>query len=99
MARKAIFITGGGSGIGRAVARHFAGQGWFVGIADVHRAGIDETAALLPDAASSRHVLAVRDRAQWKAAPDDFSKASGGRLDVLFNNAAPGPGERNSVGW
>ena len=63
MARKAIFITGGGSGIGRAVARHFAGQGWFVGIADVNRAGIDETAALLPEGASSRHMMDVRDRA------------------------------------
>jgi NAD(P)-dependent dehydrogenase (short-subunit alcohol dehydrogenase family) len=46
--RKAIFITGGGSGIGRATARHFASQGWFVGIADVNAQGIDETAALLP---------------------------------------------------
>src|SRR3546814_12985664 len=80
MERKAIFITGGGSGIGRAVARHFVGQSWFVGIAGVNRAGIDETAALLPEGASSRHVMDVRDRAQLQAALDVFATASGGRL-------------------
>ena len=34
-ARQCIFITGAGSGIGRATAKHFAGEGWFVGAYDV----------------------------------------------------------------
>jgi NAD(P)-dependent dehydrogenase (short-subunit alcohol dehydrogenase family) len=46
--RKAIFITGGGSGIGRAIAVRFAREGWFVGLGDVNAAGMAETAALLP---------------------------------------------------
>jgi NADP-dependent 3-hydroxy acid dehydrogenase YdfG len=85
--QKAIFITGGASGIGRAVAIFFAGKGWFVGIADVNKAGMAQTAALLPAGASSTHMLDVRDRNAWDSALTDFTKASAGRLDVLFNNA------------
>ncbi len=84
---KAIFITGGASGIGRAVAQHFAAKGWFVGLADVNEAGMAETAALLPESQSSRHRLDVRDRTQWQAGLEAFWSGSGGRLDVLFNNA------------
>ena len=85
--RKAIFITGGGSGIGRAVAQRFAREGWLVGLTDVNEAGMAETAALLPDGASWTHKLDVRNRAAWDEALAAFAEASGGRLDVLFNNA------------
>ncbi|WP_225204859.1 SDR family oxidoreductase [Novosphingobium huizhouense] len=84
---KAIFITGGASGIGRAVAQRFAQEGWFVGLADVNEGGMAETAALLPAGKSSCHKLDVRDRAGWDAALADFAKAAGGRIDVVFNNA------------
>jgi NAD(P)-dependent dehydrogenase (short-subunit alcohol dehydrogenase family) len=85
--RKAIFITGGGSGIGRAVAQRFAREGWLVGLADVNEAGLAETAALLPEGSAWTRRLDVRDRDQWDQALAAFAKASGGRLDVLFNNA------------
>ncbi|CAM4007764.1 Diacetyl reductase ((S)-acetoin forming) [Novosphingobium lubricantis] len=87
MARKTIFITGGGSGIGRAVAQRFAQGGWFVGLADIDEAGMAATAALLPAGQSSSHRLDVRDRAAWDAALDAFATASGGRIDAVFNNA------------
>ena len=66
--RKAIFITGGGSGIGRAVALRFAREGWLIGLADVNEAGLAQTAALLPAGASWTTRLDVRDRAAWDTA-------------------------------
>lgn len=84
---KTIFISGGASGIGKAVGLHFAAKGWFVGLADVDAAGLAATAALLPEAMVSTHIMDVRNRAAWHMALTDFWAVSGGRLDVLFNNA------------
>ena len=84
--RKAIFITGGGSGIGRATAQLFASRGWFVGLGDVDEAGMAETARLIGgDVFVAR--MDVRDRAAWRDALRRFVDGTGGRLDVLFNNA------------
>ena len=87
MAHKTIFITGGASGIGRAVAVKFGGQGWFVSLADVNESGMRETAAMVPAGMSSLHKLDVRDRTAWDDALSACAKASGGKIDVVFNNA------------
>jgi len=84
--RKSVFITGGGSGIGRAIAARFAHEGWFVGLGDVNRAGMEETAALLPNGAFI-HAFDVRDRAAWDEALAAFAGAAGGAIDVVCNNA------------
>lgn len=90
--RKNIFITGAASGLGREVARYFAGKGWFVGLADINDAGTAETAAMLPPGQSSTHHLDVSDRAQWASAIAEFAELNGGTVHVLFNNAGIGAG-------
>jgi NAD(P)-dependent dehydrogenase (short-subunit alcohol dehydrogenase family) len=81
---RAILITGGGSGIGRATAQLFAARGWRIGLADIDADGMAATVALLP-AGAATYVMDVRDRDAWAAMLADF--AAGGGLDVLFNNA------------
>ena len=90
--QKAIFITGGASGLGREVGRYFAEKGWFVGIADINDEGMAATAALLPEGQSSMHRLDVADRTQWQQAVAEFGAATGGTMTVLFNNAGVGEG-------
>ncbi|WAT19060.1 SDR family oxidoreductase [Aurantiacibacter sp. MUD11] len=85
--RKSIFITGGGSGIGRAVAQRFAREGWFVGLGDIDQAGMEETASLLPEGASFIHRFDVREPEGWDTALAAFAEAAGGRINVLANNA------------
>jgi NAD(P)-dependent dehydrogenase (short-subunit alcohol dehydrogenase family) len=85
--RRAIFITGGGSGIGRAVAKHFAGKGWFVGLGDINEPGMAQTLSLLPGREGFAVRLDVRDSEQWAGALAEFAEAAGGKIDVLFNNA------------
>ncbi|MXP27515.1 SDR family oxidoreductase [Porphyrobacter algicida] len=85
--RKAIFITGGASGIGRAIAVHFGNKGWFVGLGDVDEAGMHATEDMLPGGFSYAHVFDVRDRAAWDVALDAFATAAGGKIHVLANNA------------
>ncbi len=84
---RAIFITGGGSGIGRAIAIYFGERGWFVGLGDIDTEGMAETERLIGNGFTHGHKFDVRDRAAWDIALDAFSTAAGGRIDVLANNA------------
>jgi NAD(P)-dependent dehydrogenase (short-subunit alcohol dehydrogenase family) len=85
--RKSIFITGGASGIGLGAAKRFTREGWFVGLADIDKTGLKAALAEVGPGNAITLDLDVRDRGQWAKAMAAFGKASGGRLDVLLNNA------------
>lgn len=85
--RKAIFITGGGSGIGRAIASKFSAEGWFVGLGDIDGDGMAETIDMIGSGFSYAYTFDVRDRAAWDDALEAVAIAAGGRIDVVANNA------------
>lgn len=83
--QKAILITGAGAGIGAATARHFAAQGWIVGLYDRDENAVRALANEL-GAPARAGLLDVTDAAQWQQVLQDWQQQVG-RLDVLFNNA------------
>ncbi|MBP6514770.1 MAG: SDR family oxidoreductase [Steroidobacteraceae bacterium] len=85
---KVIAITGGGRGLGRAIAVAFAAKGAHVALMDLNQADLDATRALveahgvtarsyLTNVTNEENVIAALD-----AVVSDF-----GRLDVMVNNA------------
>lgn len=90
--RQSIFITGAASGMGRETARLFAGQGWFVGGFDVNEAGLSDLQAELGADNCLVRRLDVTDRDDYRAAIAAFGEATGGKMDLLYNNAGIGRG-------
>lgn len=85
---KVVLVTGAGSGIGRAAALLFAGEGAAVAALDLRADGADETAALIVAAGGRALALSanVAKAAEVQTAVDRAA-AELGRLDVLYNNA------------
>jgi NAD(P)-dependent dehydrogenase (short-subunit alcohol dehydrogenase family) len=85
---KVAVVTGGGSGIGRAVSLALLDAGWQVALAGRRAETLDETAAL-----SGGEALAVPTDVADEASVDALfaaTKTRFGRLDLLFNNAGSG---------
>ena len=84
---KVVLVTGGGSGIGRAIARAFLDNGARVAVVGRRRENLEETLA----GYDADRVLAVpADLAEPPAAREVVDTVTGrfGRLDVFVNNAA-----------
>ncbi|MGW4470877.1 SDR family NAD(P)-dependent oxidoreductase [Nonomuraea sp. NPDC004354] len=85
---KVVLVTGGGSGIGRASAQAFAGEGATVVVAGRSVEPLLETVRLVEEAGGTAgHVRADVTRAADAEAMVAEVVARYGRLDVAFNNA------------
>lgn len=85
---KVIVVTGGGSGIGRALVLHLLAKGARVAAVDLNPAALRETAQLAGAQASrlSTHELNITDRTAVAALPAQVVAAHGA-VDGLINNA------------
>src|SRR5687768_12263215 len=81
---KTALITGGGSGIGRAIAERFAREGAAVIVLEVNATAAEQTAEAIADAGGSCRTIAA-DVSDTTSMRDAFAGVD--RLDILVNNA------------
>ena len=99
--QETAFVTGGGSGIGRALAKELAARDTIVCVTDID-ADAARAVALECGPAATSQTLDVRDAAAVKSSVEAFA-AKYGRLDKIFNNAGIAiAGDADSIaleGW
>ncbi len=97
LAGRVALVTGGASGIGRAIAARFAREGAAVVIADITTAvregGTPTHALLAAEGLPAEHIACDVSREADCEAAAAFAVARHGRLDVLVNDAAIGLGK------
>lgn len=91
LAGKVAVVTGGASGIGRAIALRYGREGAIVTVADWNTSGGEETAAMIREA-TGRATFAQCDVSDPEQVRGVIDRAAGdaGRLDIIVNNAGVG---------
>jgi len=89
MSGRNALITGGSQGIGRAIAKHFAGAGANVAIVARGQKGLDEARAEVAAASNAKVITVAADVGTAEGCRKAFetAQASFGQIDVLVNNA------------
>src|SRR5581483_11991650 len=88
LAGRVAVVTGGGSGLGRAIATGFGQVGVKVVVADVNREGADETAAtILGQGGSALAITLDVTRRDQVAEAAEAVRRDFGRVDILVNSA------------
>ena len=88
VSEKTVVITGGGRGIGRALAERFGRDGAHVALLDVNAADLETTRAALEGAGIVARSYEVNVAVETEViATMDRIVADFGRLDVMINNA------------
>jgi NAD(P)-dependent dehydrogenase (short-subunit alcohol dehydrogenase family) len=97
-AGKLAVVTGGGSGIGRELARQLAVQGCSVAACDLNAATVAETAAMaraaaVPEVRVTSHACDVADEAEVLRFRDELLDGhASDHVDLVFSNAGIGGG-------
>ena len=84
-------VTGGASGIGRALVERFAAEGMRLVVADVEAAALEATVASCGTRRRRHRGAHRRDRVRLGEALADAAYAAYGAVHVLCNNAGVGP--------
>ena len=87
---KTALITGGGSGIGAAIAKRFVAEGAKIVITGRRKEALAETVAALPEGSVLPFAGDVRNADDAKAMVEATVKF-GGKIDILVNNAGIDP--------
>lgn len=93
-----VFITGASSGLGAALAQHYAAQGACLGLVARRKQMLEQLAASLPN--PERHhcyALDVTDHSMLAAAATDFIARCGG-IDIVIANAGISMGTLTEYG-
>ncbi len=91
--KKRAFVTGAASGLGLALCKQLAGNGWTIGMADISAEALEQKAAIIRQLGGTAitYVLDVADKHAYRTIADAFLKQYGG-IDLLVNNAGVGDG-------